>query len=422
MTYGDAYFYRPGKIPADNLKNFKHVIGQSYDGNLGLRLLKMNIDMLLGYRKPQVEGPEELSRATSGYVQAQYVRWSDPDYNVGGTWRDGATFTLKEFVDKYHRNEAFFLHAANGQRLRSYDKGRYFYLIRPNMAAKQWWSDVAAIHKREPHWKGPFIDNVGIDDDKLHEVLREMKLSGPIQEYAGGPQAVLYQQDWAEFLDVGRLTMPQGTILGANLIGDWFAQRDATVLIDRLDLIMLEAYAPWLNMRASFKPEHSLNIVKRAQSIVDAGKHLICVIHLSSKDTPERAAYEYMRYLLIAGERASCRLVVDGSYSGVPYHIPEMELDLGKPLQFELAGSGYTLWRRFENALLKVDLAAMTYAVTRNTAPTPVDPRDAQIATLQEQVRGVLEREQQYKQMVAELQKTVSDLQTRLATGVVVKF
>lgn len=387
MSYGDAYFYRPGKIAATELAGFRHVIGQSYDGNLGVRFANQHVEILLGYRKPQIEGPSQLATGTATYLAADYTAWSNPDYNVGGTWRDGATFLLKEFVDKYHKNESFFLHAPNGQRLRSYDKGRYFYLIRPNLAAKQWWAHVAAIHKREPHWQGVFVDNVGIDDSKLSEVLKEMQLSGPIQEYAGGSQSVLYQQDWAEFLDVGRLTMPKGHILGANLIGDWFAQRDATVLIDRLDLIMLEAFAPWLVMRKDFKPEHSLNILKRAQAIVDAGKHLICVCHLSSKDTPERFAYEYARYLLIASDKTSCRLVVDGSYSGAPVRIPEMGKDYGKALASYEQQSTSLLTREFEKGLLSVNIERMTWMFTPWPVPTP-DPVD-DLATIKQQIANL---------------------------------
>lgn len=414
MSYGDAYFYRPGKIPATELAGYRHVIGQSYDGNLATRLQGQGIEYLLAYRKPQVEGPSQLATGTAVYTEADYKAWSSPDYNIGGTWRDGATYLLKEFVDKYHKNESFFLHAPNGQRLRSYDKGRYFYLLRPNLAAKQWWADVALIHKREGWAQGVLVDNVGIDDSKLSEVLSEMKLSGPVQEYLGGPQAVLYQQDWAEFLDIGRLTMPAGTMLGANLIGDWFAERDATVLIDRLDLVILEAYAPWLVMRSSFKPEHSLNIVKRAQSVVDAGKHLICVIHLSSKDTPERAAYETARYLLIAGEKTSMRLVVDGVYSGSPIKPPVF--DLGKPLG-PYKEAGLVAVREFEKAILTVNLKTLAYAVAPWGEPEPIDP----FVELKQQVAAVLEREEHKDRLIAELQqqieahgKTVAALEQRL--------
>lgn len=424
MSYGDAYFYRPQPQIIEQLTGYRHVIGQSFDERT-MSLLK-DIELSGRYAIPQLEGPEKLKRAGVSYLDAEYLVWKNPKWGLGGTWRSGATFTLSEFVDKYNKDEKNFVHAANGDRLRSTQDGRYFYLIRPKYAAKQWWTDILGIHKRPVDlgngqsytWPNVvFVDNVGADESKLTEVLKEMQLSGPVQEYGGGNVGKLYQAEWCEFFDVGRLVMGKDAILGGNLIGDWFAEKDVTEIVKRMDLIMLEAFAPWLNMRSSFKSEHSLNILKRAQSVVDAGKHLICVIHLSSKDTPERAAYEYARYLLIAGEKTSMRLVVDGVYSGLSFRIPEMDRDYGAARGLWDIDRNGILYRVFEAGTWWVDPKTYT-AQFREHQPEPTDP----IADLTAQVAAVLEREQQNNRLIAELQKTieiqgitVAELQQRLA-------
>lgn len=427
MSYGNAYFYRPQPQLIDQINGSRHVIGQSFDER-AMSMLK-DIELVMRYAIPQIEGPSKLVRGDVHITTAEHTAWKNPNYNIGGTWRNGATFTLAQFVDLFHKDEKNFLHGSDGRRLISKQGDRTFYLIRPKYAAKTFWTLLAALHARaysiggtpEQFYTWPsnaFIDNVGADDTKIEEVLKEMELSGQAQEYAGGDQAQLYCEEWLEFFDIGRLTMPKGSLLGCNMIGDWFAKRNADELIKRLDLIMLEAFSAWLNMRSSFKSEHSLNILKRAQVIVDAGKHLICVCHLSSKDTPERFAYEYARYLLIAGDKTSCRLVVDGSYSGAPVRIPEMDLDLGKPLSPFRVLTGFKLLRKFGKGDLVVDLESMTWKWTPIIYPEPIDD----FAMLKQQVAALQAKQIEHEQTILLQAQALKELQDRLSEPISVSL
>lgn len=414
-----AYFYRP-RVPAEDLKNHKHIILQSFDEKFRDQLIGLGLDVER-YGLPQVEGPPELVRGDVTITADMLKKWADPSYTIGGTWRNGSTFTLIEFYNKYHKNESNFLHDSQGNRLRATQGGRTFYLLRPKVAARQWWADVAAIMQRDG-WNGPaFVDNVGLDASKIREVFK----SAPAHEYAGGDQDALYQAEWAAFLDEGRLALGPGRKLGINAIGDWKAERDISQIASRADIFMLEAFAPWLGMRSGWDVDDDLRMLQRVQKLTGAGKQVICVCHLSSKDSLERRSYEYARYLLVhEPDYTSVRLVVDGDYGPITT-VPEMDLELGKPLTYPVL-QGRSWFRDFE--YYRVDVfpetkTARFIKVDRTPQPDPpTDPRDAQIAELQQQVQGVLEREQQQQQMVEQLQKTVSELQTRLAAGVVVKF
>jgi hypothetical protein len=205
-----------------------------------------------------------------------------------------------------------------------------------------------------------------------------------------------------------------------NGIGDWKAQRDIDPIVQRVDGIMLEAFGPWLKMREGWTVDDDVRMIQRVQKLTGAGKQVICVCHLSSKDSLERRSYEYARYLMVhEPEYTSVRLVVDGDYGPITT-VPEMDLVLGKP---RAPFSGIAkLTRPFDNHIVTIDPSTKTATFTPRQPEPPVDPRDAQIATLQQQIQGVLEREQQHKQMIAELQQTVSDLQTRLNREVVIKF
>jgi hypothetical protein len=413
----NAYFYRP-RVTPDELKDHKHIILQSFDERFRDLLIALGLDPAR-YALPQVEGPSKLIRGDVTILESELLVWNNPKWGLGGTWRNGSTFTLGEFVKKYHPHETYFLHDASGNRLYSEDQGRRFFLLRPKFAAKQWWADIAAIMTRD-NWTGPaFVDNVGLDASKIKEVLKTM----PAMEYKDGDQDALYQAEWAEFLDIGRLILGKDRQIWINGIGDWKAERDIDSIVSRCDGVMLEAFAPWLNMRAGWTVDDDLRIQQRVQKLTGAGKQVICVCHLSSKDTLERRSYEYARYLMVhEPDSTSVRLVVDGDYGPITT-VPEMDLELGKPLSTLKVG-GKIVSRLFEHFFVAIDLETKKYSFTeQEPQPDPItDPRDAQIATLQQQVQGVLEREQQHKQMIEALQKTVSDLQTRLNREVVIKF
>jgi hypothetical protein len=417
----DAYFYRP-RVTPDELKDFTHIILQSFDEKFRDLLTAQGLTVAR-YGLPQVEGPSKLIRGDVTILESELLVWNNPKWGLGGTWRNGSTFTLGEFVKKYHPHETYFLHDASGNRLYSEDQGRWFFLLRPKFAAKQWFTDIKAIMDRDG-WTGPFFgDNWGFDASKIEEVFKELQRIGPAMEYKGGDQDALYQAEWAEALDIGRLILGKDRQIWINGIGDWKAERDIDPIVQRVDGIMLEAYGPWLNMRASWTVDDDLRMQQRVQKLTGAGKQVICVAHLSGKDTLERRSYEYARYLMVhEPEYTSVRLVVDGDYGPITT-VPEMALDVGKPLS-SLKVGGKIVSRLFEHYFVAIDLETKKYSFTEQEPQPepPADPRDAQIATLQEQVRGVLEREQQHKQMIEGLQQTVSDLQTRLTTGVVVKF
>jgi len=422
MSYGEAYFYRPQPEIVEELTGFDVVIGQSFDE----RAMSMLIDVLLKmrYALPQLEGPAELVRGDVVITTAQLTKWRDGRWGYGGTWRNGATFKLSEFVDSFHSDEKNFLHGPDGRRLFVTDEGRTFYLIRPKYAAKTFWTLLAGIHKRaytigtnqSYTWpNNAFIDNVGADDSKIEEVLK----STPAQEYAGGDQAHLYYEEWLEFFDIGRLIMGKDALLGANVIGDWFAKRNIDELVKRLDVVMLEALSPWLNMRSQFTPAVSVRILDRAQRVVDAGKYLICVLHLSSKDSAERIAYETARYLLIAGEKTSLRLAMDYSYSGGPIKPPV--LDLGAPKgRFEVTNTTDDiplLFRAFEKGQLFVNPYNYTYQVKMNPEPQP-DPfveLKQQVAELQAALADTNAKARTQYEMHESLRLTVAELQQRLA-------
>jgi hypothetical protein len=409
----DAYFYRP-RVTPDELKDFTHIILQSLDERFRDLLIALGLDPAR-YGLPQVEGPSKLIRGDVTILENELLVWNNPKWGLGGTWRNGSTLTLGEFVKKYHPHETYFLHDANGNRLYSDNQGRRFYLLRPRFAAKQWWTDVKAIMDRDG-WSGAaFVDNVGLDAAKIEEVL-----DVPAIEYAGGDQAALYQAEWAEFLDIGRLILGKDRQIWINGIGDWKAQRDIDPIVQRVDGIMLEAFGPWLKMREGWTVDDDVRMIQRVQKLTGAGKQVICVCHLSSKDSLERRSYEYARYLMVhEPEYTSVRLVVDGDYGPITT-VPEMDLVLGKPLKpFSMEGG--IIERHFEKYLVYIVPKEHRAAFLLKPEP-PTDPRDAQIATLQQQIQGVLEREQQHKQMIAELQQTVSDLQTRLNREVVIKF
>jgi hypothetical protein len=426
----DAYFYRP-KVTPDELKDHTHIILQSFDEKFRDLLIALGIDPAR-YGLPQLEGPSKLIRGDVTITDAELTVWNNPKWGLGGTWRNGATLTLGEFVKKYHPHETYFLHDANGNRLYADNQGRRFYLLRPKFAAKQWWTDVKAIMDRDG-WSGAaFVDNVGLDDAKIEEVL-----DVPAMEYAGGDQAALYQAEWAEFLDVGRLMLGKDRPIWINGIGDWKAQRDIDPIVSRCDGVMLEAFAPWLNMRAGWTVDDDLRMLQRVQKLTGAGKQVICVCHLSSKDAPERASYEYARYLMVhEPDLTSVRLVVDGDYGPIT-RVPEMDLVLGKPLGPFTRYTVDILMRRFEYYDVLIDPIKKTAVFEkRQPEPQPTDPRDAQIAALQQQVEDLQETvAQHYQSILLQSQalrdvqakmdaqsKTVSDLQTRLNREVVIKF
>lgn len=408
------YFYRP-RVAVEVLQFFTHIILQSFDEKARDALVGLGLEVQR-YGLPQVEGPSKLIRGDVTITDAEMTVWNNPKWGVGGTWRNGSTFTLAEFVKKYHPHETYFLHDLNGNRLRVTNEGRTFYLLRPSTAAKQWWTDIKTIMDRDG-WTGPaFVDNVGLDDLKIHDAT-DVAL-----EYKGLDQSARYQADWAAFLDTGRLILGKRPIW-INGIGDWKAQRDIDPIVSRVDGMMLEAYAPWLNMRSGWTVDDDLRMLQRVQKLTGAGKQVICVCHLSSKDSLERRSYEYARYLMVhEPDYTSVRLVVDGDYGPIT-KVPEMDLDVGRPLGPCERTSETTIERLFEHYSLLVDLKNKTFKYwKREPQPDPpVDPRDAQIAALQEQVRGVLEREQIKDKLIEALQtkieaqaKTVSDLQTRL--------
>jgi hypothetical protein len=419
-----AYFYRP-KVTPDALDGFTHIILQSFDEKFRDLLIAKGVEVQR-YGLPQPEGPPELVRGDVTITTAQITKWNDGRWGYGGTWRNGSTFTLGEFVKKYHVHETYFLHDANGNRLYTDNQGRRFYLLRPRFAAKQWWTDVKAIMDRDG-WSGAaFVDNVGLDASKIEEVL-----DVPAMEYAGGDQDALYQAEWAEFLDVGRLILGKRPIW-INGIGDWKAERDIDPIVQRIDGIMLEAFAPWLNMRSGWMVDDDVRMLQRVQKLTGAGKQVVCVAHVTkgytsksgkavSADPPERLSYEYARYLMVHDPALTSFRLVFGTDQGSDYgpitKVPEMDLELGKPLGPAKMSAGLKATsREFEHYTVIVDLANKkpTFQKIESLPEPPTDPRDAQIATLQEQVQGVLEREQQYQQIIEGLQQTVSDLQTRL--------
>lgn len=402
----DAYFYRP-KVAPDALDGFTHVILQSFDEKFRDLLIALGIDPAR-YGLPQVEGPSKLIRGDVTILESELTVWNNPKWGLGGTWRSGSTFTLGEFVKKYHPHETYFLHDVQGNRLYTDNQGRRFYLLRPKFAAKQWWADVKAIMERD-NWTGAaFVDNVGLDDAKIQEVL-----DVPAMEYAGGDQAALYQAEWAAFLDTGRLILGKRPIW-ANGIGDWKAKRDIDPIVSRIDGIMLEAFAPWLNMRSGWTVDDDVRMIQRVQKLTGAGKQVICVCHLSSKDTPERRSYEYARYLMVhEPEYTSVRLVVDGNYGPITT-VPEMDLELGKPLGPFTQYTVDILMRRFEHYDVLIDPIKKT-AVFEKHQDDPVDSIEALRREVAELVQSLTDRLALAEQKNAKLEQTVSDLQTRLA-------
>jgi hypothetical protein len=403
-----AYFYRP-KVTPGALDGFKHVILQSYDETFRDLLVAKGLEVQR-YGLPQPEGPSKLIRGDVTFTTAEYTAWKNPSYSIGGTWRNGSTFTLAEFVDKYHPHEIYFLHDANGNRLYSDNGGRRFYLLRPKFAAKQWWTDIKTIMDRDG-WSGAaFVDNVGLDAAKIEEVL-----DVPAIEYTGGDQAALYQAEWAEFLDVGRLMLGKDRPIWINGIGDWKAKRDIDPIVSRIDGIMLEAFAPWLNMRSGWTVDDDVRMIQRVQKLTGAGKQVICVCHLSSKDSLERRSYEYARYLMVhEPEYTSVRLVVDGDYGPITT-VPEMALDLGKPLaKFETDRDG-TLFRVFDGFIVRID--PRSYAATWKEIidePEPVDSIEALRREVAELVQPLVDRLAVAEQKNTTLEQTVADLQQRL--------
>lgn len=408
------YFYRP-RVAVEELKDHKHIILQSFDEKARDALTSQGATVAR-YALPQVEGPSKLIRGDVTITDAEMTVWNNPKWGLGGTWRNGSTFTLGEFVKKYHPHEHYFLHDLQGNRLRVTNEVRTFYLLRPNTAAKQWWTDIKTIHERD-NWQGPaFVDNVGLDDLKIHDAT-DVAL-----EYKGLDQSARYQADWAAFLDTGRLILGKRPIW-VNAIGDWKAERDIDAIASRVDGMMLEAFSPWLNMRSAWDVNADLRMLQRVQKLTGAGKQVICVCHLSGKDVPERASYEYARYLLVhEPEYTSVRLVVDGDYGPIT-KVPEMALDLGKPLS-SLKVGGKIVSRLFEHYFVSIDLETKKYSfVKQEPQPEPpVDPRDAQIMELQARVKELEARILEGEGRYIEIKQTVSELQTRLAAGVVVKF
>lgn len=414
-----SYFYRP-RVTPEELKDHTHIILQSFDERFRDLLTAQGLTVAR-YGLPQVEGPSKLIRGDVTILESELTVWNNPKWGLGGTWRNGSTLTLGEFVKKYHPYETYFLHDASGNRLTTTQGGRTFYLLRPKFAAKQWWSDVAAIMQRDG-WTGPaFVDNAGLDATKIEEVLK----ATPAMEYKSGDQDALYQAEWAEFLDIGRLTLGKDRPIWINGIGDWTAERDIDPIVQRIDGIMLEAFAPWLNMRDKWTVDDDLRMLQRVQKLTGAGKQVICVCHLSSKDSLERRSYEYARYLLVHEPGyTSVRLVVDGDYGSITT-VPEMDLALGKPLTYPVL-QGRSWFRDFE--YYRVDVFPETKTArfikvdrTPQTEP-PTDPRDAQIMELQARVKELEARILEGEGRYIELKQTVSDVQTRLAAGVVVKF
>jgi hypothetical protein len=413
-----AYFYRP-KVTPDALDGFTHIILQSFDERFRDLLIALGIDPAR-YGLPQLEGPSKLIRGDVTITDAELTVWNNPKWGLGGTWRNGATLTLGEFVKKYHPHETYFLHDANGNRLYADNQGRRFYLLRPKFAARQWWTDVKAIMDRDG-WMGPaFVDNVGLDASKIEEVL-----DVPAMEYQGGDQDALYQAEWAEFLDVGRLILGKRPIW-INGIGDWKAERNIDPIVQRIDGIMLEAYAPWLNMRSGWTVDDDLRMQQRVQKLTGAGKQVICVAHLSSKDSLERRSYEYARYLMVhEPDYTSVRLVVDGDYGPITT-VPEMDLDVGKPLGPAKMSAGLKASsREFEHYTIIIDLAnkkATFQKIEPQPDTEPTDPRDAQIAALEKRIVALEALRENDARLIVELKQTVSDLQTRLNREVVIKF
>lgn len=403
-----AYFYRPFATP-EQLSGYAHVIYQSYDEKY--RDALTNVGTIMRYALPQIEGPPELTRGGPLTASTQ----QQTAWKAKTTWRNGATFNYYEFVTKYHPFETYFLHDATGKRLVSVSSARSFYLIRPRFAAQQFWADVKMIMDRDG-WTGPaFIDNVGLDDTKIREILG----STPAQEYAGGDQATLYQAEWAEFLDVGRQVLGKDRKIFVNGIGDWKAERDITAISSRVDGMMLEGVAiGWLNMRAGWTVDDTMRSLKRVQALTEAGKEVVCVLQCSSKDSPEYLAYAYALYLMVAGPNTSVRLVLDVKYGVPPVEIPEMAIDVGEPLgPAKMSTDLRAASRAFEHYDVIIDIANKKASFLKIESQPEPDPRDAQIATLQEQVRGVMEREQQQMMMIAELQQTVAELQQRLSNA-----
>jgi hypothetical protein len=236
----------------------------------------------------------------------------------------------KDFCEKVHPHENWFLHNGKGERLynkaRNWD-GTYIYDYYMNPAAKgfrEFWVDQM---KRQDHanWQGYFLDNVAVDYKYLR--TRADNEDGRVREYDNTAD---WRKAMAQHLQHIKQEFPNFPIWGNMIEGE--ERPDVwDMYMDHLDGFQQENFATgWVNHRA-LSPQEWDAMLQRAEKALAKGKSVLLYGQGEEKDY-QRMRFSLASYLLVASgdSRAFFRYAYNREYEELWWY-PEYEINLGQP-------------------------------------------------------------------------------------------
>ncbi len=256
--------------------------------------------------------------------------------------RNNAMWT-KNFCQKVHPHESWFLHNGKGERLYSKETNWdgtdiYSYYMNPaSEGFRAFW--VKQIKQQNSAgWQAFFLDNVAVSYKYL--MNKPTDQDGSVQEYTN-------DQDWDNaltgFLQVIRKEFPNRPLWG-NMVESSIVPGEWEPFLPYLDGFQEENFA------TNWRDELPLNSVQwntmitRAEQALALGKSVV-LYGQGDQDDLERMRFSLASYMLVAtaDDRATFRYTHTGSYDELWWY-PEYDMNFGLPV-----GKRYrqgTLWVR----------------------------------------------------------------------------
>jgi hypothetical protein len=288
----------------------------------------------------QIEGP------------GPFLRHSDPCENTYTPLRNNAMWT-KDFCQKVHPHEAWFLHNSKGERL--YTRGKnwdgtdiYSYYMNPaSDGFRRFWIEQMKLQKHAG-WRAFFLDNVGLSYKYL--ATGPLNHDGSVKEYTSDEA---WSQALAQFLDTIRAEFPQYPIWG-NMVEGVLQPRAWEPFLDHLDGFQEENFATnWASQPPLTRSQWEA-MMERTEQALRRGKSVV-LYGQGDRDDRERMRFSLASYLLIAtvDNRATFRYTHTGSYAELWWY-PEYNMNLGLPLGRRYRDGGRWV-RDFQCARVSVD-------------------------------------------------------------------
>lgn len=236
----------------------------------------------------------------------------------------------KDFCEKVHPHESWFLHNGKGERLyikeRNWDgSALYEYYMNPaSDGFREFWADQVRA-QADAGWQAFFLDNVAATYDYLQ--TRADNEDGSIKEFDSNSE---WQEAVKGMLEFIRESFPDRQIWG-NVIESPPTAEAWDVYRDALDGIQEENFATnWVGQPV-LTPEAWEAMIGRAEQTLAEGKSVVLYGQGQQNDFP-RMQFSLGSYLLVAtpDKRATFRYTYTMHYDTLWWY-PEYERDLGLP-------------------------------------------------------------------------------------------